>query len=268
MALTDTAIRNAKPGDKAQKLYDEGGLFLLLNPNGAKWWRFKYRLEGKEKLLSFGTYPEVSLKEAREKREQAAFYRKSGFGESIGARPLTVRVYTGCLLVPMPNIETRRRYLKYHDLHHLLTGYSVGRIGEGEVSAWELGTGSVFASPVLGFMNLIALSTGLVLEPGRMWRAFRRGWVCRNLYSAKTRREIEAGNWPTLEALAQHALNAKRGSVPAFVRGVEFGCYALTALVIHASIAIPAVILRIITDIGLGYSVFQAVKPTKRSDLY
>ncbi len=89
------------------------------------------------------------------------------------------------MLVPLPNIETRRRFLKYHDLHHLVTGYSVGRIGEGEVSAWELGTGSAFVSPTLGVMNLIALSTGLVLEPKRMWLAFRRGCMNRNLYPAE-----------------------------------------------------------------------------------
>ena len=71
-----------------------------------------------------------------------AFYRRHGFGEVAGPRPRMVGVYTGCMLVPMPNIETRRRYLKYHDLHHLVTGYSVGRIGEGEMSAWELGTGT------------------------------------------------------------------------------------------------------------------------------
>lgn len=71
MPLTDTAIRNAKPDSKAIKLYDESGLFLLLNPTGSKWWRFKYRFNGKEKLLSLGTYPEVSLKDAREKRELA-----------------------------------------------------------------------------------------------------------------------------------------------------------------------------------------------------
>ena len=70
--------------------------------------------------------------------ELAVFYRRSGFGKVIGARTLTVPVYTGCMLVPLPNIETHRRYLKYHDLHHLVTGYSVGRIGEGEVSAPEL----------------------------------------------------------------------------------------------------------------------------------
>ena len=65
--------------------------------------------------------------------ELAAFYQQSGFGDEIGKRSLTVPVYTGCLLVPLPNIETRRRFLKYHDLHHLITGYGVGRIGEGEI---------------------------------------------------------------------------------------------------------------------------------------
>lgn len=101
-----------------------------------------------------------------------AFYQKCGFADAPGSRSRTVPVYTGCMLVPLPNIETRRRFLKYHDIHHLVTGYSVGRIGEGEVSAWELGAGSAFISPMLGIMNLIALSTGLVLKPKRMWRAF------------------------------------------------------------------------------------------------
>jgi hypothetical protein len=61
MTLTDTACRNAKPKDKAYKLFDERGLYLLVNPNGAKGWRFKYQFSGKEKLLSLGVYPDVSL---------------------------------------------------------------------------------------------------------------------------------------------------------------------------------------------------------------
>lgn len=72
--LTDTAIKNAKQGDKPIKMYDEGGLYLLLSPTtgkGGKWWRFRYRFDGKEKLLSFGTYPEVSLKDARNRRDEA-----------------------------------------------------------------------------------------------------------------------------------------------------------------------------------------------------
>jgi len=71
MPLTDTAIRNAKPGDKPVKMFDERGLFLVVTPTGGKWWRFRYAFGGKEKLLSLGTYPDVSLKEAREKRDEA-----------------------------------------------------------------------------------------------------------------------------------------------------------------------------------------------------
>jgi integrase len=72
--LTDTSVKNAKQADKAFKMYDDGGLFLLVTPTagkGGKRWRFKYRFDGKEKLLAFGTYPEVSLKEARNLRDDA-----------------------------------------------------------------------------------------------------------------------------------------------------------------------------------------------------
>jgi hypothetical protein len=56
--LTDT-IHNAKPGDKSRKLADKKGLFLLIHPNGSKYWRLKYRYGGKEKMLAFGVYPDV-----------------------------------------------------------------------------------------------------------------------------------------------------------------------------------------------------------------
>lgn len=69
--LTVPACKNAKPRDKAYKLADERGLFLLIHPNGSKYWRLKYRTAGKEKLLALGVYPEVSLAEAREKRDDA-----------------------------------------------------------------------------------------------------------------------------------------------------------------------------------------------------
>ena len=199
--------------------------------------------------------------------ELRVFYRRSGFGEVIGARPYTVRVYTGCMLVPLPNIETRRRFLKYHDLHHLVTGYSVGRIGEGEVSAWELGTGSAFVSPVLGLMNLIALSTGLVLEPRRMWHAFLRGTASRNLYPAAQRARVDSGCWVDLPALRAELLDIGQARVSPW-RAAEFAVYSTAALVVHAVIAVPAVIARFFSDILLGYSVFEAVKPRRRVDLY
>lgn len=71
MPLTDTAIRNTKPGEKSVKLTDGGGLYLLLNPNGSRWWRLDYRFGGKRKTLSMGVYPDVTLAEARERRNQA-----------------------------------------------------------------------------------------------------------------------------------------------------------------------------------------------------
>jgi integrase len=71
MSLTNTAIRNAKPKSKAFKLSDGGGLFLLIKPNGGKLWRYKYRFAGKEKLLALGSYPAVSLSDARELHYQA-----------------------------------------------------------------------------------------------------------------------------------------------------------------------------------------------------
>ena len=59
MPLTDTAIRNARPGEKSVRLFDGGGLYLEVSPTGGKWWRLKYRFDGKEKRLSLGVYPDV-----------------------------------------------------------------------------------------------------------------------------------------------------------------------------------------------------------------
>ncbi len=71
MPLTDTAIRKAKSKEKPFKISDSGGLYLLVQPSGSKWWRYKYRFAGKEKLLALGSYPETSLAEARERHLQA-----------------------------------------------------------------------------------------------------------------------------------------------------------------------------------------------------
>ncbi len=87
MALTDTAIRRAKPKAKPYKLADEKGLYLLVSPSGGLLWRLKYRVNGVdadgqpkrvEKLLALGSYPEVSLKAARERRDQAREHKADG----------------------------------------------------------------------------------------------------------------------------------------------------------------------------------------------
>ncbi len=69
--LTEIAIKAAKPKEKPFKLADGRGMFLLVNPNGSRWWRLKYRFGGKEKLLSLGTYPDTKLAKARERRDEA-----------------------------------------------------------------------------------------------------------------------------------------------------------------------------------------------------
>lgn len=78
MKLTNIAISKVKPTEKTQKLFDGGGLFIEVTPKGAKRWRYKYRFGGKEKLLSIGMYPEVSLKDARERHLEARKYLVQG----------------------------------------------------------------------------------------------------------------------------------------------------------------------------------------------
>ena len=69
MPLTNLRVEKAKPKEKPYKLTDERGMYLLIHPKGGKWWRLDYRYQGKRKTLSLGTYPDVSIKVARKKRD-------------------------------------------------------------------------------------------------------------------------------------------------------------------------------------------------------
>lgn len=84
--LTDTVIRKTQPPSKPRKLMDERGLFMLMTPPGGRWWRFRYSFAGKEKLLSLGTYPDVSLKAAREARDDARRLLAKGIDPSAARR--------------------------------------------------------------------------------------------------------------------------------------------------------------------------------------
>lgn len=78
MALTDTAVRNAKPRDREYKLADGGGLYLLVTPAGGRLWRLKYRSSGAERKLSLGKYPDVTLAAARKARDTARSKASTG----------------------------------------------------------------------------------------------------------------------------------------------------------------------------------------------
>lgn len=86
MPLTDSTCKNAKPADKARKMADAHGLYLEVMPTGARYWRLKYRFHGKEKRLALGVYPDISLAEAREKREQARKLLANGTDPSFAKK--------------------------------------------------------------------------------------------------------------------------------------------------------------------------------------
>ena len=83
MSLSNVKIINAKPRQQSYKLADGNGLHLLVNPNGSKWWRFRYRYGGREKMLSMGTYPDTSLKLAREKVRHGREQLSKGLDPSV-----------------------------------------------------------------------------------------------------------------------------------------------------------------------------------------
>ncbi|HCM1976852.1 TPA: integrase arm-type DNA-binding domain-containing protein [Salmonella enterica subsp. houtenae serovar 47:z36:-] len=83
MSLTDTAIRKLRPTDKPFKLDDSAGLYLLIKPNGSKLWYMKYRIDGKEKKLAFGPWPDVSLLNARQLRDAARSKMRDGVDPSV-----------------------------------------------------------------------------------------------------------------------------------------------------------------------------------------
>jgi hypothetical protein len=95
MALTDAGIRQSKPREKPFKLPDGGGLFLYVTVKGARLWRWKYRYEGKEKLMSFGAYPDVSLAQARDLHRQARELLASGV-DPMAARKVEKQADAPC----------------------------------------------------------------------------------------------------------------------------------------------------------------------------
>jgi hypothetical protein len=109
------------------------------------------------------------------------FYKFNSLNLTDDFESHCVRVYIGCILAPVPNINARKKYLKFHDMHHIMVEYGIDRIGESEISAWELGSRSC-RKPLISVMNLFALSTGFILSPRKVIDAFYRGCRSKNLY--------------------------------------------------------------------------------------
>jgi len=109
------------------------------------------------------------------------YFEDNGFGEDGGYGSAWVDFKLGPIPFPLPNTEARKRAVRFHDLHHILTGYRTDLTGELEISAWEIGAGcrDFHAAWVL---NLSGMAGGVLLAPGRTWRAFVRGLHERSAY--------------------------------------------------------------------------------------
>jgi hypothetical protein len=133
-------------------------------------------LKEEKPMTAFDPLPNETLREARSR-----YFEANRFGANGGYDDPFVKVTLGPLEVPIPNTKGRVRAVRFHDLHHILTGYDTDLRGEAEIGAWELASGCAdhYAAWVLNFG---AMSIGALLIPRRIWEAFRRGLKSKNLY--------------------------------------------------------------------------------------
>jgi len=160
------------------------------------------------------------------------FYKFNHLNLTADFESHCVRVYIGCLLAPVPNIKARKKYLKFHDLHHIMTEYGIDRVGESEISAWELGSRSC-RKPLISIMNLFALSTGFILKPKNIIGAFYRGCRSKNLYYlTDSMEEFEIDRLNLADLKANH-LEIKTTIKYKWLRQIEFAGYLFCSMIIH-----------------------------------
>jgi hypothetical protein len=121
----------------------------------------------------------LTLRDARR-----VYFDANAFGDDGGYAKRWVKVKLGPLPFWFPNSAGRVRAVRYHDLHHVATGYDTDWVGEGEIGAWEVASGcrGYFAA---WWLNLLAMCIGCALAPVRIFRAFARGRHTRNLYGER-----------------------------------------------------------------------------------
>jgi Arm DNA-binding domain len=155
MALTDTAIRGTKPGKKPFKIYDREGLFLLVNPGGSKLWRWRYRFDGKEKLMALGEYPLVTLGQARELHLAA---RKTLVS---GADPMAARKAEGEAKQKQVEARQRASETSFENVaRDWWAWWSIGKSPRHAETVMNRLEADVF--PVLGHLSIDAVEPGQI----------------------------------------------------------------------------------------------------------
>jgi hypothetical protein len=179
---------------------------------------------------------DLSLAEAR-----ARYFRANGFGEDGGYGKRWVELRLGPLPFAFPNTAARVRAVRYHDLHHVVTGYATDVVGEAEIGAWEIASGCA-GFVAAWILNLYALTLGLATDAGATFRAFVRGRRTRNLYGLAYDEALLAAR--VGEVRARLGLDAAPGAATAADRAA-FAAWAAASLALAAATlaALPAAIL-------------------------
>jgi hypothetical protein len=119
---------------------------------------------------------DMTLRDARRD-----YFAANHFGDDGGYGEAWVDFKLGVIPFPIPNAPSRVRAVKFHDLHHVLTGYDTNTVGEFEISAWEIAAGCKGFAAAWA-LNLSGMAAGAIVAPQRIWRAFMRGRRSRSLY--------------------------------------------------------------------------------------
>lgn len=152
------------------------------------------------------------------------YFRENGFGEDGGYDDAWVDFELGPIPMPFPNTEGRKRAVRFHDLHHILTGYKTDTLGEFEISAWELGAGCK-GFPTALVINAGGMASGLLMAPKRTFRAFMRGRASRSLYG-ETYEEVVCET--VEEARTKRIAETGEVTFENVLRFVGFGLFGLT----------------------------------------
>jgi hypothetical protein len=163
----------------------------------------------------------LTLREAR-----ARYFRDNAFGDDGGYAKRWVRVQLGPVPFAFPNTQARVRAVRYHDLHHVVTGYATDVVGEAEIGAWEIASGCA-GFVAAWILNLYALVLGLVADAGATFRAFVRGRRTRNLYRSAWDETLLAARIGDVRELLGLAADA---AAPTLADRALFGAWTAAAL--------------------------------------
>jgi len=183
----------------------------------------------------------LTLREARER-----YFVANKFGPDGGYSLDWVDVKVGPLPFRIPNTKSRKRAVRFHDLHHTLTGYRTNFRGECEIGAWEVATGCA-DHQAAWFLNLSTVGTGILFAPGDLWRAFVRGRRSRNLYRATFDEALldrRLGDVRRELGLADPPGAAGLGDVLAFAGWSVVGVALLLAQIAFGPVVLPLIAVR------------------------